>query len=428
MPPSRHPRTDRCSGRVHVPLHTFVAAFVSLSWAAVAVAQAPVQYSLDEAGRVSVAVYDTQGRQVRTLSSGAAQDAGRHTLTWDGLDWTGQPAPAGEYEWRLLSGPGLKSEFLLKVGTPLRELPWPNNHNGPYQMAVCGDLLFIKGSGEVVPAQVAVDLRDGTPLHYRGMNGDVLAGGPGRLATLGHNGVQLHTLVENVPTKATERDVHVHVARHEVPPVSELERVAEKKPVEVDEVTEGMLDELNPVTQKPNLRIGVIHGGRSGQALQPSDLLKSLLPHFDEFDQEVELGVGRNHRRSAAGTVAQFAGDQKFDHAAVAHQLHPFGPSWDHTTEWKFDRFASLVRAVKNLAVVEPAVVVHFHGVGGFGAGTRAFAKHAVLQTGRRGGKYSRSIGVDLAGTGGELRVEHFGWGGRHGILQKKGEGKEGNA
>jgi hypothetical protein len=232
-------------------VHAFGAAFVSLSWAAVAVGQAPVQYSLDEAGRVSVAVYDTQGRQVRTLSSGAAQDAGRHTLTWDGLDWTGRPAPAGEYEWRLLSGPGLKSEFLLKVGTPLRELPWPNNHNGPYQMAVCGDLLFIKGSGEVVPAQVAVDLRDGTPLHYRGMNGDVLAGGPGRLATLGHNGVQLHTLVDNVPTKATERDVHVQVARHEVPPVSELERVAEKKPVEVDEVTEGMLDELNPVTEQP---------------------------------------------------------------------------------------------------------------------------------------------------------------------------------
>ena len=69
-------------------------------------AEVPIDFNLSDTGRVSMAVYDGQGRQVRSLLYGANQDAGPHKVTWDGLDWTGRPASPGIYEWRLLESQG----------------------------------------------------------------------------------------------------------------------------------------------------------------------------------------------------------------------------------------------------------------------------------------------------------------------------------
>ncbi len=44
-----------------------------------------IEYTLTQPGKVSAAVYDSGGRLVRTLLSGAAQNKGAHRLTWDGL-------------------------------------------------------------------------------------------------------------------------------------------------------------------------------------------------------------------------------------------------------------------------------------------------------------------------------------------------------
>ncbi len=147
----------------------------------------PVTYSLTESGRVSVAVYNLQGQQVRTLLSGAAQIKGKHRLEWDGLDWTGRPAPAGDYTWRLLQSPGLKSEFLMRLGTSFNYQDWPCNHGGPSGVAVLGDTAILAGAGECTPSLAMVDMTSGKFLraeHF--LVGDIAAAN-GRLFSLGVN-------------------------------------------------------------------------------------------------------------------------------------------------------------------------------------------------------------------------------------------------
>ena len=62
-----------------------------------------VTYELPAQGEASLAVYDIQGRLVRTLVSGAAAQ-GRHTLQWDLTDAGGRRLGAGVYFCALRSG------------------------------------------------------------------------------------------------------------------------------------------------------------------------------------------------------------------------------------------------------------------------------------------------------------------------------------
>ena len=55
-----------------------------------------LRLSLPRATEVSLAVYDQQGRRVRSLLAGA-QPAGEHAVTWDGRDEGGRLAPSGIY-------------------------------------------------------------------------------------------------------------------------------------------------------------------------------------------------------------------------------------------------------------------------------------------------------------------------------------------
>ena len=52
------------------------------------------------AGMARIVVYDTEGRRIATLFDGGIP-AGLHSVSWDGLDSAGQPAPAGVYLVRL---------------------------------------------------------------------------------------------------------------------------------------------------------------------------------------------------------------------------------------------------------------------------------------------------------------------------------------
>ena len=61
-----------------------------------AVGLTTLRYAPSSAGRVSLSVYDLQGRLVRTLVH-EAQDAGIHTATWDRRSDTGRPAASGAY-------------------------------------------------------------------------------------------------------------------------------------------------------------------------------------------------------------------------------------------------------------------------------------------------------------------------------------------
>ncbi len=86
--------------------------------AAILVAQLPlraqtpsISYTLPRAGKVSLAVYDATGRQVRTLLAGESQTAGKHSAEWDGLDRLGNAMAVGSYEWRLLLNDGLEADY-----------------------------------------------------------------------------------------------------------------------------------------------------------------------------------------------------------------------------------------------------------------------------------------------------------------------------
>ena len=61
-------------------------------------------------------------------------------------------------------------------------------------------------------------------------------------------------------------------------------------------------------------------------------------------------------RAGSAGAVAEVTRDLELDHALFADELHPLGPAGDHAAQWKLDRLAPLVGAVKYLAAVEPTV------------------------------------------------------------------------
>jgi hypothetical protein len=58
--------------------------------------QATVDFGLAQSDRVEVKVFDVSGRLVRTLADRQFA-AGRHTVTWDGVDNTGRAVPRGVY-------------------------------------------------------------------------------------------------------------------------------------------------------------------------------------------------------------------------------------------------------------------------------------------------------------------------------------------
>ena len=136
-------------------------------------AQVVVPYSLKIGGQVSLAVYDEQGRQVRTLLSGEKQKAGEQHAVWDGLDWAGKPAPAGTYQWRLLQTQGLKARYLMQLGISYNDGAWPCNNVGPHDIACNGAEAVIGGSGEFCPAIAALRLKDGQRLGWGRVNGRV---------------------------------------------------------------------------------------------------------------------------------------------------------------------------------------------------------------------------------------------------------------
>lgn len=123
---------------------------------------AAVAYDLPEAGRVSLAVFDGEGRLVRTLLRAAPQKAGRHTASWDGLDSAGARLPAGEYRWKLLRTQGLTSEFLLNLGVSTGINHWPGQHGALVAVAREDDSLYVTAAMSEGSPQTVKIKTDGT--------------------------------------------------------------------------------------------------------------------------------------------------------------------------------------------------------------------------------------------------------------------------
>jgi hypothetical protein len=60
-----------------------------------------IRFSTASAGPVTLAIFDLQGRFVRTLIAGETFEAGDWSMKWDGLSATGAPATSGVYLYRL---------------------------------------------------------------------------------------------------------------------------------------------------------------------------------------------------------------------------------------------------------------------------------------------------------------------------------------
>jgi hypothetical protein len=63
-------------------------------------ASTQISFSLPRASRIRLAVYNTLGREIRTLEKGMLP-AGYHTVMWDGLDQNGRVVSSGIYLYRL---------------------------------------------------------------------------------------------------------------------------------------------------------------------------------------------------------------------------------------------------------------------------------------------------------------------------------------
>ena len=97
-----------------------------------------IDFSIEKPGRVSIGVFKQQSdRLIRTLLSGERLDAGRHTIAWDGVDHRGQQVAPGQYEWRLLTSPGLTARYVTTIGinppggeNPSPRHSWIGDHMG----------------------------------------------------------------------------------------------------------------------------------------------------------------------------------------------------------------------------------------------------------------------------------------------------------
>ena len=121
---------------------------------------ADIRFTLDKPGNVSLGICDAKGRMIRTLLRAKPLPAGRHTVDWDGLDRDGTPM-AGDFQWRLAASQGLESEYLLSIGTSMREHHWPAQHDALCAVAVDDQRIYVTaGLSEGMP-QTAAMTRDG---------------------------------------------------------------------------------------------------------------------------------------------------------------------------------------------------------------------------------------------------------------------------
>jgi hypothetical protein len=140
--------------------------------------QIPFTYTLQEAGQVSAVVSDSEGRILRTLLRGEKQDAGEHTIHWDGLDRYGKPHQ-GQAIIKVLRTPGFQAEYVTCIGTNPDSASyhrWPGEHRGPSSVAVDESKMFVASEfTETAPILVAQS-RDGTQRFWDAGKPDIPGG------------------------------------------------------------------------------------------------------------------------------------------------------------------------------------------------------------------------------------------------------------
>lgn len=117
-----------------------------------------IDYSLANAGQVTLVLESQDGRRVRNLVANVEQKAGPNSVPWDLKDETGNYVAAGVYKWRAITHPplGLKYEMTAypNVTSYFPERPawltgangsggWLADHTPPHAACVAGDKVFL---------------------------------------------------------------------------------------------------------------------------------------------------------------------------------------------------------------------------------------------------------------------------------------------
>jgi len=161
-----------------------------------------IRYELGSPGRVSIAIYDMQGRIVRELTRGVPRQAGRQQELWDTRDNAGIPLPPGEYSWKMLATPGLHIRYVMSFGSnyPIKDSdPWwalggPGTHGGPQAVAVDDSGFYVATFTENIEACLIKVSRDGktrrwsAPAPTAWVGGYALASSSNTLSMLGNDG------------------------------------------------------------------------------------------------------------------------------------------------------------------------------------------------------------------------------------------------
>jgi hypothetical protein len=108
----------------------------------------PIHYNLPSAGKVSLGIYNSSGRLIRTVHAAAEQTAGAKVYNWNGLDDKGVAVPsASTCTWKMLKTNGLQADFQMMIGAsfPYGSEEWHyglGNHDGPRSVASDGTHLY----------------------------------------------------------------------------------------------------------------------------------------------------------------------------------------------------------------------------------------------------------------------------------------------
>jgi len=150
----------------HLLLFLLVAMLVSSS--VFADNETAITYSVDTPTRVSMAVYNEAGQLVRTLMNAERHQPGEHRIGWDGRDATGNPLPAGTYQWRMIRGQGFTPHYLTMLGLPEGHFHWPGGHSGPNGLERVGDTIYMAAGTVEGSAQfIAFDMNTGKVKWYQ---------------------------------------------------------------------------------------------------------------------------------------------------------------------------------------------------------------------------------------------------------------------
>jgi hypothetical protein len=72
-----------------------------------------IDFTLARSGPAELAVYDLNGRRVRTLLDGITIESGDHSAHWDGTNDAGHPVVPGVYFYRLTARSEMRSQRMV---------------------------------------------------------------------------------------------------------------------------------------------------------------------------------------------------------------------------------------------------------------------------------------------------------------------------